>query len=836
MKKWSQKFLFLVLIMSLFTSSIFHFTYAQDINTLKIIEVVKANEESDYQKMFSNFGMPMEIIHEDELDTLDLSDVDVLIITQTVADHYIDEARILEAVGSGLNLLVEKHQSLGQQLGVEFGAGTKSVEGLIDKVHPTVDIFWDTKEMIPMIVNTNLSVHCLSKDKSTPIVVSGQYKKGSFIYTSVGAYANLVDLQYYKIPFMMQILSQTFGFDLNIKRDQLIVYMDWGYYYDQDPEQLAQRVKKSGISEIHLSAWYEIDKTKTFYDKFINACNGQGILVYAWFELPMVTETFWHDHPEWREKTGTDKEAHISWRYLMAMENPDCMAAIKAYISEYLGYFNWDGVDIAELYFESPDGFEAPETFTPLSDDVRQAFKAKSGVDPIELFNASSPYYYSKNDNTIKTQFLQYRRDLITALNEEIIRYVKSLKKESLPYSIYVTQIESIKDSKMYDNIGVDSNAFIKLQNKYDFLYIVEDPFTLWALGPARYSEMSTYYKGKMNSDKDVLFDINIVERSREAYENLYPTLKQTGLELYDLVSHSMSLSDRVCLYASHTVSDDDYDWLPFVLANKSQVERIDDFHIKTSSENTFKYLGDMTNKQVIIDGKISPFVNSDFILVPKGTHCIEFRVLDEQRYKNELRILDFNGEIQDFKGDINSIEIEYQEKRNVLVRTNKMPSKILLDGVETPLEILYNGHSFIVKGPLGNHKLTLINEPYERSRQNLFVLGRQINFKIKPLLINNKSFYNAEALFEILGADFVYHEGFKTYTGEKEGYVFWLQIDNPYAKSNGEEVYLETAGVRKEGLNYVPLKFICEALNFKVTYVPEHNIIMVNTISKSEK
>ncbi|MBF4694620.1 stalk domain-containing protein [Fusibacter ferrireducens] len=831
MKNWSKKCLFQVLLLGLIASTFFQFTYGQDTSVIRIVEVIKANEESSYQKMFTDFGMLVEVIHEEDLSTLELSDVDILIITQSVADHCIPEASIVKAVGSGMQLIVERHQSLGRQLGVDFGTDTKQIDGLIDKMHPTVNIFWDEKVTIPMITNKDLSVHCLSSDKSTPVVVSGQYQKGSFVYSTVGAYVNETDYQYYRIPFMMQIVSKTFALDFSIKRDQMIVYMDWGYYYDQDPEQLAQQFKKAGISEVHLSAWYEIDKTKTFYDKFINACNGQGILVYAWFEFPMVTEQFWHDHPEWREKTGTLEDAHVSWRYLMAMENPACMDAIKAYVKDYLGAFNWDGVDIAELYFESPDGFKFPETFTPLSDDVRSAFKAKTGVDPIELFDASSPYHHSKSDNAIKTQFLQYRRDLVTALNEEIISSVKLLKKGGLPYSIYVTQIESIKDSKMYDNIGVDANAFIKLQNKYDFFYIVEDPFTLWALGPARYSEISKHYKGKMNSDKDVLFDINIVERSRVAYENLYPTAKQTGLELYDLIAHAMSLSDRVCLYAAHTLYDHDYEMLPYVMAHKSQVEKVNSGHIKTQSENTFKYLGDMKHKEVLIDGQVSPFVNSDFILIPSGTHDVEFKVIPAETFEKNMRILDFNGEIKRFKSTADKIELEYQEKRNGLITINFVPTEILLDDVQTSLEVLYNGESFTVKAPLGKHKLTLVNAPNGNESQKLFIQGKYVHFESKPLLVNNNSLYRAEELLSALGVDFDYHSSYKTYTGGKNGYVFWIQLDNPYAKANGKEVYLETVGIKNEDINYVPLKFICQALNFKVSYIPKYHIVTVNAM-----
>jgi len=53
-----------------------------------------------------------------------------------------------------------------------------------------------------------------------------------------------------------------------------------------------------------------------------------GIKVYAWVELPYLTKTFWDEHPRWREKTATGMDAKVSWRYMMALEEPECRKAV----------------------------------------------------------------------------------------------------------------------------------------------------------------------------------------------------------------------------------------------------------------------------------------------------------------------------------------------------------------------------------------------------------------------------------------------------------------------------------------------------------------------------
>ena len=61
----------------------------------------------------------------------------------------------------------------------------------------------------------------------------------------------------------------------------------------------------------------------------IEACHRHAILVYAWLELPHVSEKFWADHPAWREKTALGQDAQLDWRKLMNLENPECHRAVE---------------------------------------------------------------------------------------------------------------------------------------------------------------------------------------------------------------------------------------------------------------------------------------------------------------------------------------------------------------------------------------------------------------------------------------------------------------------------------------------------------------------------
>ena len=90
---------------------------------------------------------------------------------------------------------------------------------------------------------------------------------------------------------------------------------------------------RAGIAALHVAAWHfcEADPERDAYLKrLIAACHREGILVYAWLELPHVSEKFWADHPEWREKTAILQDAQLDWRKLMNLTNRDCFRAASA--------------------------------------------------------------------------------------------------------------------------------------------------------------------------------------------------------------------------------------------------------------------------------------------------------------------------------------------------------------------------------------------------------------------------------------------------------------------------------------------------------------------------
>src|SRR2546421_7759308 len=90
----------------------------------------------------------------------------------------------------------------------------------------------------------------------------------------------------------------------------------------------------------------------------------------------------------------------------------------------------------------------------------------------------------------------------------------------------------SIAVFRMKDGIGADVTRVLPQLETHDFTFLIEDPATVWNLGPQRYPEIAKRYEPLTQHAGKLAIDINIADR----YQDVYPTKQQTGTELFQLV------------------------------------------------------------------------------------------------------------------------------------------------------------------------------------------------------------------------------------------------------------------------------------------------------------
>ena len=269
----------------------------------------------------------------------------------------------------------------------------------------------------------------------------------------------------------------------------LWAFFDSAYRSRADVDYLAKRWQEGGISVLYIASWHNLEPDSIadpYLAKLIDACHRHAILVYAWLELPYVSEKFWADHSGWREKTALGQDAEIGWRKLMNLQNPECSRAASAAIRALLERFDWDGVNLAELGFESQEAKPDPSLFTPMNDNVRSEFKQIGDFDPTQIFDPASAHTSKKDLQT----FLGFRAVLASRMQSEWLKNLEQSRKTKPYLDLVLTQRDDcsnlIISTPAGKKIAVDLNA---LEESSDELIQSIHHAAEWSFHVALYAE-----------------------------------------------------------------------------------------------------------------------------------------------------------------------------------------------------------------------------------------------------------------------------------------------------------------------------------------------------------
>lgn len=577
----------------------------------------------------------------------DLDDYNALVIPAAAVATLDGPAvqRILAQVNQGTLLVTEGFTPLTLALGVSPGDKVK-VQQIEDVVDPQVQILWaKSVELGRATLPGSAKILAKEKYSAAPAVATFLFGKGRVLW--LGAELDPEHGQgYARFPYLIQHLVRECGVLLPYRSSRLHAFFDYGYRTGVDLEFFARRWHRQGIAALHVSAWHFYDREHDDYlRRLIAACHSSGIVVYAWLELPHVSERTWEQHPEWREKTAQLADARLDWRGHINLLDPRAMAAVSQGLRALLQDFDWDGVNLAELYFESPRGPEVPSRFTPMNDLVRAEFRASAGFDPLELFRADSPHYWH-TDSAGWRKFVDYRAGLVVRLNEQILTVVAAKPH----FDVLITAVENLTDKTVRDNTGSDVAAMRKLAGKFNARLILEDPAALWAMGPDRYRELAT----RFNAPAGV--DINIVER----YQETFPTKKQTGTEFLSLLHSAAESFSPVLVYFEQSVYPQDMDLAAFSLARMDQPV---EFRAGKG--------------RVLVDGAEWPVRDGDFVSLPAGKHNVQSMPGNPP----PVSLFSLNGELLDAAYDgTRAFHFRYRSRSRSVALYSARPSSVLVD------------------------------------------------------------------------------------------------------------------------------------------------------------
>ncbi len=598
-------------------------------------------------------------------------------------------------VEKGAALILEGSSPLAASFGYRARTDTVSVVHLVDVHNPSLPIIWGKPVELPRYdVPADAQVFAKDRWTSAPLIAGARVGSGAVLWVAAPPGPN----GYERFPYLMQALADL-GREPDARSSDLWAFFDYSYRTRADPDYLAARWRKAGIGALHAASWhfYDSDKDRDEYLKrLIEACHRHGILVYAWVELPHVSEKFWNDHPQWREKTALLQDAQLDWRKLMNLQNPDCVAAIRAGLEQMIRRFDWDGVNLAELYFESLEGASNPARFTPMNDNVRAEFRAQSGWDPIEI-------WHGRSDAASLRRFLDFRAGLAQRMQVDWLNTVESFRGFRPSLDIVLTHVDDRFDTGMKDSIGADAARVLPLLDTHAFSFLIEDPATVWNLGAQRYPEIAKRYQPLTTHTEDLAIDINIVDR----YQDVYPTKQQTGTELFELVHMASTAFPRVALYFENSILKPDLGLLASASAVVTRYEK-DKRKITVESPHDLE-LKWPAGAGALVDGKPWPMQSATAIRLPAGSHEIE-----PAARRDGIAVIDLNAKLRSASVESGKrIGFEYSSGGRAIVRFDRKPSRIEVDGTpaaEDAMPIDCAGPAdCAVLLPRGAHRVTAV-------------------------------------------------------------------------------------------------------------------------------
>ena len=588
-------------------------------------------------------------------------------------------------VESGAYLILEGESSVAEMFGFHRTKENARVTSVEDVHLPTLPIVWEKGLELPRYEMPG-TAKVFAKDRWTgaPLLAGFRRGAGAVLWLAVPP----GERGYERFPYLLQALADL-GLDPPFRSTRLWAFFDSAYRSRVDLDYFAARWRKAGIAALHVAAWHFYDpapERDRYLKHLIAACHANGILVYAWFELPHVSEKFWNDHPEWREKTGLLQDAQLDWRRLMNLADRDCFRAASIGVKDLVQRFDWDGVNLAELYFESLEGLSNASRFTPMNDSVRSQFRRVGGFDPIELFQ-------SRKDPQSQRTFLDFRAKLARDMQQEWLAEIEKIRRTRSYLDIVLTHVDDRLDTSMRDAIGADSAQVLPLLEHHSFTFLVEDPATVWNLAPQRYGEIARRYLPLTSHPERLAIDLNIVDR----YQNVYPTRQQTGAELFEVVHSASAAFAQVALYFENSILAPDLPLLPASAAVVSRVESVGPKIVVDSPHGVaMPWSG-----AALVDGQPWPALSDSLLFLPAGAHSVEVG-----GQLPGVRLMNFNGELTSAQiADGQAIEFSYRSSSRALAVLNRKPVRLDLDGAECPPDRAGPTAVFL---PRGQHVVTI--------------------------------------------------------------------------------------------------------------------------------
>lgn len=617
---------------------------------------------------------------------------------------------VVKFVENGGNLITDTKNFLADELGFTFSTTTLNVSRPLDRYYPEERIVWRYPEPLVKVETDDVDeIFCVDNATEAPLVVGKKLGKGKVIFFGT-RFDPHSQLGYSHYPFLLEYIRRYFQLGPIARRENLEMYFDPGFRHTQSVEDLVKLWVNRGIRRIHVAGWHQYPKYTYDYERLIRLAHANGILVYAWLEPPQVSQKFWLAHPEWREKNFKGEDVRPSWRYPVALTDDSCRMAMVREYTTFLEKYDWDGVNLAELYFEAGKGFDEPLLWSPMHPSAQKDFKQLHGFDLPSIFNPQSKHYWKANVRT-REAVIQYRVDKLNDVYNQLLGSFARIASLRPGFQIVVTAMDSYGSPELREQIAVDMQQILRLQKQYGFLLQVEDPEHLWSSDPLRYREIGRTYRELIGDDGKLLLDLNILSFRKPDQVTPFPTMIPTGTEAFLLVNAASAGAPRATIYAESSVNPQDMMYLSYAAATAVGYRKVGENYVVISPVSfTLKLPADV--QEISLDGMHLTPTRDNLFIIPAGTHTIVLSpdaAHELSGHQIEPRIMSFSGNLLSASYGMRSIQFEYEADGRTLVTINREPVSVKIDGMEFGFTSMKGNDCYSMFLPSGRHTVDVV-------------------------------------------------------------------------------------------------------------------------------
>ncbi|MCB2204047.1 polysaccharide deacetylase family protein [bacterium] len=618
-------------------------------------------------------------------------------------------SELVEWIRHGGRAVTDGHNEFSLELGMKYTGTSVRLTGLRERLYPEDDVLWNESTAFRKFeVESDDVIYAADPETEAPVVISRAFGEGRFLYLGTRLDPH-TDMGVSRYPFLIQYVAKDMDLHPVFRRDALEVYFDPGFRSAIPVESLVRRWVTHGVRAVYVGSWHDYHTYTYDYERLVRLCHENGILIYAWLEPPQISHKFWEEHPEWREKNVYGKDNRASWRYPLAMTDSACVGAMMREYASFLRQHDFDGVNIAETYFESDvRGPAEPGNYAPMHPSARKEFAALQGFDPALLFEQGGRYYWKDNPRALRL-FEDYRVQKVVDMHRRLLQLAYEIRNERPGFSVLVTMLDNLGSPGLRASQGIDIERIIALDEEYPFTLIVEDPMARWSESPRRYHAIASRYRQLMGDD--FALDINILSFRSKETPTMFPTLVQSGIEAFSLYQVASSEVDRTVVYAESSINPHDFPMLSYASTGKVRWKHVPGGYEIFSPHAVTLELSP-SQKYVLIDGALRTSAGDGRFLIPAGRHHVQLESQGEALLESGVlhaTLLSCTGTLLSLDEGERSVSFTYRSAERCYVTINKKPVEILIDGEKRELPVREGIMRYSVRLPDGEHRVQII-------------------------------------------------------------------------------------------------------------------------------